>query len=106
MDLHHAHWHGLPTGRLRPPYAGATYTPSFSDTSKSRISTQPFGDEVPAGAYKSYSRHRAYHNCGPHPLIGKCAALRQTLTCVEAAPDTLSDKPHMLRCHTLQSSDR
>ena len=40
------------------------------------------------------------------PTIGKFAALRQTLTCVETASDTLSEKPHMLPCHTLQSSDR
>src|SRR5262249_55391619 len=93
---------------LRLPYAGAKYTTSFSfsDDSKSGISTQLFGDEAPAGAYKSYSRHRAYHNCGTHPTIGKCAALRLMLTCVETAPDTLSEKLRMLRCHTLQLSDR
>src|SRR5215470_16289080 len=42
---------------------------SFSDNFKSRISTQLFGDEAPTGAYKSYSRHRAYHNCDTHPRL-------------------------------------
>ncbi len=42
---------------LRHSYTGAKYTTSFADTSKSRISTQLFGDEAPTGAYKSYSRY-------------------------------------------------
>ena len=37
---------------LRPPYAGAEYTTSFSDNFKSRIFTQLFGDEALSGAYK------------------------------------------------------
>ena len=36
--------------RLRPLYAGARYTTSFSDNFKSRISTQLFGNEAPTGA--------------------------------------------------------
>jgi hypothetical protein len=35
---------------LRPPYAGAKYTTSFSDNAKSRISSQLFGNELPTGA--------------------------------------------------------
>ena len=44
---------------LRPPYAGAEYTTSFSDNFKSRIFTQLFGDEALSGAYKSYSRNHS-----------------------------------------------
>lgn len=40
------------------------------------------------------------------PTIGKCAALQQTPTSVETAPDILSEKPYMLPCRTLQVSDR
>ena len=42
---------------LRPPYAGANYTTSFSDNAKSSIFTQLFGNEAPIGAYKSYYRN-------------------------------------------------
>jgi hypothetical protein len=38
---------------LRPSYAGAKYTTSFSDNANSRISTQLFGNEAPTGAQRA-----------------------------------------------------
>jgi len=50
---------------LRPPYAGAKYTTSFSDNSKSSISTQLFGNEAPTGAIsdKSYYQYQSKTGC-------------------------------------------
>jgi len=50
---------------LRPPYAGAKYTTSFSDNSKNSISTQLFGNEAPTGAIsdKSYYQYQSKTGC-------------------------------------------
>jgi hypothetical protein len=53
---------------LRPPYAGAKYTSLFQTIQKQDLHSG-FGNEVPTGAYKSYSRNHSKTGCDKRRIV-------------------------------------
>jgi hypothetical protein len=89
---------------LRPPYAGAKYTTSFSDNFKSRISTQLFGNEAPTGTISDKSYYVSDHRDSKRAESSAAEHIIVTVRAAVLAAHQLIGSPHRPRGAGMEAS--